>query len=46
MSWLILILSGALEAVWADDVQRTRCLAGLLTDALVAQVGPDTYALP
>jgi A/G-specific adenine glycosylase len=36
----------ALDAVWADDVQRTRCLAGLLTDALVAQVGPDTYALP
>jgi A/G-specific adenine glycosylase len=36
----------ALDAVWADDAQRARCLAGLLADALVAQVGPDSYALP
>ena len=36
----------ALEAVWPDEPQRTRCLAGLVTDALVAQVGPETYALP
>ncbi|WP_246142588.1 A/G-specific adenine glycosylase [Nocardioides rubriscoriae] len=36
----------ALEAAWADEPQRVRCLAGLVDDALVAQVGPDTYALP
>ncbi len=36
----------ALDAAWSDEPQRTRCLAGLLDDALVARVGPDTYALP
>ncbi|WP_017933195.1 A/G-specific adenine glycosylase [Nocardioides sp. Iso805N] len=36
----------ALEAVWADVAQRERSLAGLLTDGLAAQVGPDTFALP
>ncbi|MFB9313127.1 A/G-specific adenine glycosylase [Nocardioides plantarum] len=36
----------ALEAVWPDGAQRTRCLETLLADALVAQVGPDTFALP
>jgi A/G-specific adenine glycosylase len=35
-----------LDAVWVDDAQRTRCLAGLLEDGLVAQVGPETYSLP
>ena len=36
----------ALDAVWPDDAQRSRCLDTLLTDALVAQVGPDAFALP
>ncbi|MEO9324335.1 A/G-specific adenine glycosylase [Nocardioides sp. C4-1] len=36
----------ALDAVWSDEPQRTRCLATLLTDGLVARTGPDTYALP
>ena len=36
----------ALDAAWSEEAQRTRCLAGLVADALVAQVGPDTYALP
>lgn len=36
----------ALDAAWHDETQRDRCLASLLADALVAQVGPDTYALP
>ena len=36
----------ALDAVWVDAEQRERALAGLLTDALVAQVGPESYALP
>lgn len=36
----------ALEGVWADVAQRERSLAGLLTDGLAAQVGPDTFALP
>ena len=36
----------ALEAAWADVVRRERALAGLLTDGLAVQVGPDTFALP
>lgn len=36
----------ALDAAWADVAQRERALAGLLTDGLAAQVGPDTFALP
>lgn len=36
----------ALDAVWADDAQRERSLAGLLDDGLAVQVGPDTFALP
>lgn len=36
----------ALEATWPDEEQRTRCLAGLVADRLVAQVAPDVYALP
>jgi A/G-specific adenine glycosylase len=35
-----------LDAVWSDEAQRERCLAGLVDDRLVAQVAPDTYALP
>ena len=35
-----------LDAVWSDTTQRERCLAGLLTDALVVAAGPETYALP
>ena len=35
-----------LDAAWADVDQRERALAGLLADALVAQVGPEAYALP
>jgi len=35
-----------LDAAWADETQRVRCLAGLVQDGLVVAVGPDTYALP
>ncbi|MGA8255109.1 MAG: A/G-specific adenine glycosylase, partial [Nocardioides sp.] len=35
-----------LDAVWPDVAQRTRCLSSLIEDALVARVGPTTYALP
>lgn len=38
--------ASALAAVWNDPVQRERCLAGLLADALVVRSGPETYALP
>ncbi len=36
----------ALDAVWPDEAQRERCLAGLVADALVARLAPDVYALP
>jgi A/G-specific adenine glycosylase len=35
-----------LDAAWADGNQRERCLAWLVEDGLVAEVGPSTYALP
>jgi A/G-specific adenine glycosylase len=35
-----------LDAVWADDVQRARCLASLVEDGLVTPASPGTYALP
>jgi A/G-specific adenine glycosylase len=35
-----------LDAVWTDEAQRVRCLAGLVDDGLVARVGGDVYALP
>jgi A/G-specific adenine glycosylase len=35
-----------LDAVWAEEAQRVRCLAGLVDDGLVARVGGDVYALP
>jgi A/G-specific adenine glycosylase len=35
-----------LDAVWADSVQRTRCLAGLIEDGLAVRVGPGAVALP
>jgi A/G-specific adenine glycosylase len=36
-----------LEAVWPGaEQQRDRCLASLLEDGLLVQVGPETYALP
>ena len=34
-----------LAGVWADDVQRGRCLVGLLADGLIVTVD-DRYALP
>jgi A/G-specific adenine glycosylase len=30
-----------LDAVWSDEVQRARALAGLVTDGLVEPLGPD-----
>jgi A/G-specific adenine glycosylase len=36
---------GELELVWADDVQRSRALAGLLADGLAIE-GLDGYELP
>lgn len=35
-----------LEAAWAGEDQRERCLAGLLADGLVVAVGQHSYALP
>ena len=35
-----------LEAVWADAVQRERCLSGLLDDGLVVAGAGATYRLP
>ena len=35
-----------IDAVWPDDPQRNRCLAGLVTDRLVVAAGPSAYALP
>jgi len=35
-----------LDAVWGDEVQRTRCLMGLLDDGLAVRVADDVYALP
>ncbi|GGD14007.1 A/G-specific adenine glycosylase [Nocardioides daphniae] len=36
----------SLVAAWPDHVQRERCLASLLADQLMVQVGDETYALP
>jgi A/G-specific adenine glycosylase len=35
-----------LDAAWAPDAQRIRCLAGLVEDGLAVHAGPDAYALP
>jgi len=35
-----------LDAVWAEEVQRARCLASLVEDGLVAHASEDTYTLP
>jgi A/G-specific adenine glycosylase len=35
-----------LEATWPSPTQRDHCLAWLVRDGLVAQVGDDAYALP
>jgi len=36
----------SLDAVWSEETQRLRCLAGLVEDGLVARLSADTYALP
>jgi A/G-specific adenine glycosylase len=36
----------ALDAAWAEPVQRERALAGLLTDGLIEATGEGTVALP
>ena len=38
--------SAALEAVWDDDVQRHRALAGLVEDGLVEPTGVEEFRLP
>ena len=35
-----------IDAVWPDDTQRERCLAGLVDDRLIVTAGPSAYALP
>jgi A/G-specific adenine glycosylase len=35
-----------LDAVWADETQRARCLVSLVEDGLLTEAGPETYALP
>jgi A/G-specific adenine glycosylase len=36
----------SLDAVWSDDEQRARALAGLLTDGLIESAGAGRYRLP
>jgi A/G-specific adenine glycosylase len=36
----------SLDAVWDDEPQRERSLAGLIEDGLVEPVGADRYRLP
>ena len=38
--------ASALEAAWAADDQRHRCLSTLLADGLLVQVGSGAFALP
>ena len=40
------VTSAALDAVWDDDVQRNRALAGLVEDGLVEPTGTGTFQLP
>jgi A/G-specific adenine glycosylase len=40
------VSAAALDAVWADDVQRGRALAGLLDDGLVVARDGSHFALP
>jgi len=40
------VSAAALDAVWADDVQRGRALAGLLDDGLVVARDGTHFALP
>jgi A/G-specific adenine glycosylase len=40
------VTSAALDAVWDDDVQRNRALAGLVDDGLVEPLGRETFSLP
>jgi A/G-specific adenine glycosylase len=35
-----------LDAAWADETQRARCLAGLVGDGLAVRTAAGTYALP
>ena len=35
-----------LDAVWPDELQRARCLAGLVEDGLVVRTAAGTFALP
>ncbi|MGH3459099.1 A/G-specific adenine glycosylase [Aeromicrobium sp.] len=36
----------ALDAIWDDDMQRERCLDGLVADGLVEPVDDDLFSLP
>jgi A/G-specific adenine glycosylase len=40
------VTSAELHAVWDDDVQRSRALAGLVEDGLVEPTGAGTFQLP
>jgi len=40
------VTSMALDAVWDDDVQRNRALAGLVEDGLVERIGTGRFRLP
>jgi A/G-specific adenine glycosylase len=35
-----------LAAAWSDEVQRARCLAGLVADGLAVRTDAESYALP
>lgn len=40
------VTQARLDAAWSEDLQRARCLAGLVEDGLVVRTPRGTYALP
>lgn len=40
------VAQARLDAAWSEELQRARCLAGLVEDGLVVRTGRGTYALP
>lgn len=40
------ITHSAVEAAWADAMQRQRCIEGLIADGLIVRLARDRYALP
>ena len=40
------VTAARLDAAWSEELQRARCLAGLVEDGLVVRTPRGTYALP